>query len=188
MAVAQTAPETVMRAADEASLYLQATLTAAWAPPGQTPTVQVDPSRTKTNFYGSLNLQTGQERPMRAEQMNAQTTADYLEHILQAIPNRPIPMFWDRAPWHHGAPIRRVLEAHPRLELIEFPVAAPELNPQELLWHNWRDHITHNYDRRRMCESERDSNHYFAQCDRHPDEALPGIGSPFAKRFQNHRH
>lgn len=103
-----------MLAEDEAALYLQATLTAVWAPQGQTPIVRVDPSRTKTNFYGSLNLQTGQELAMRAEHMNAQTTAVYLEQILQAIPDRPILMFWDRAPWHHGASIRKVLAAHPR--------------------------------------------------------------------------
>lgn len=139
-------------AEDEASLYLQATLTAVWAPQGQTPIVRIDPSRTKTNFYGSLNLQTGQELAMRAEQMNAQTTAVYLEHILQAIPDRPILMFWDRAPWHHGAPIRKVLAAHPRLELIEFPVAAPELNPQEHVWKATRRATGHNHVQPRLPE------------------------------------
>ncbi len=141
-----------MLAEDEASLYLQATLTPVWAPQGQTPTVRVDPSRTKTNFYGSLNLLTGQELAMRAEHMNAQTTADYLEHILQAIPDCPIVMFWDRAPWHHGDPIRKVLAANPRLELIEFPVAAPELNPQEHVWKATRRATGHNHLQPRLPE------------------------------------
>ncbi len=142
----------VILAEDEASLTLQATLTAVWAPQGQTPIVRVDPRRTETNFYGRLNVQTGQELAMRAEQMNAQTTAVYLEQILQAIPDRPILMFWDRAPWHHGAPIRKVLEAPPSLELIEFPVAAPELNPQEHVWKATRRATAHNHAQPRLPE------------------------------------
>lgn len=41
-----------------------------------------------------------------------------------------IVLFWDRAPWHRGAPICQLLAAHLRLEIVEFPVAAPDLNPQ----------------------------------------------------------
>ena len=145
MDVAQDAPDTVILAEDEASLYLQTTLTAVWAPQGQTSVVRSDPSRTKTNFYGALNLQTGTELTRRAEKMKAETTAAYLEQILQAIPDRPILLFWDRAPWHHGEPIRRVLEANPRLELMLFPVAAPELNPQEHVWKATRREVSHNH-------------------------------------------
>lgn len=146
MDVAQNAPDTVLLAEDEASLYLQTTLTAVWAVQGQTPVVRSDPSRTKTNFYGALNLQTGIELTMRTEKMNAETTAAYLEQILKAIPDRPILLFWDRAPWHRGVPIRLVLEANPRLELMIFPVAAPELNPQEHVWKATRRQVGHNHD------------------------------------------
>ena len=43
-------------AEDEASLYLQATTTAVWAPRGQTPVIRVHPGRGKVNFYGTLIL------------------------------------------------------------------------------------------------------------------------------------
>ena len=46
---------------DEASVYLQATTQAVWAPRGQTPVVRVHPGREKISFYGALNLQTGQD-------------------------------------------------------------------------------------------------------------------------------
>ena len=51
---------------DEASLYLQATTQAVWAPRGQTPVVRVHPGREKMSFYGTLNLQTGQGIVMRS--------------------------------------------------------------------------------------------------------------------------
>jgi transposase len=107
--------------------------------------VRVHPGREKVNFYGTLNLHTGQEMVMRARVMNAATTAEYLKQILQAVPEVPILLLWDRAPWHSGPPIREVLAANPRLELMHFPVAAPDLNPQEQVWKATRRAISHNH-------------------------------------------
>ena len=132
-------------AEDEASLYLQATRQSVWAIQGQTPAIRVDAGRTKTNFYGTLNLLTGQELAMRADKMNAVTSAKHLEQILQTYPNQKILLLWDRAPWHRGSAIRRVLEANPRLEIMLFPVAAPELNPQEHVWKATRHVVSHNH-------------------------------------------
>jgi len=143
--VAQTRPETVILAEDEAWMYLQATTMYVWSPRGQTPVVRVDPGRKKAGFYGTLNLHTGQEIVTRSEVLNAQVSAQHLQQVLDAFPDCPILLFWDRAPWHHGEPIRQLLEANPRLEIIEFPVAAPELNPQENVWKQTRRAVSHNH-------------------------------------------
>lgn len=126
-------------------MYLQATTQKVWARQGQTPTVRVDANRTKTNFYGTLNLQTGEELVLRAERLNSATTAFYLKCILETYPDVPILYFWDRAPWHRGAAIDRVLQENPRLEIIWYPVAAPELNPQEHVWKAARRAVSHNH-------------------------------------------
>lgn len=77
--IAQTAPETVILAEDEASVYLQATTCAVWAPKGRTPVVKVHPGRDLTHFYGTLNLLTGEEvaqtRAGRARGVNGQSAA-----------------------------------------------------------------------------------------------------------------
>ena len=78
MDLAQDAPHTVILSEDEASLYLQASTQNAWAQKGNTPTIRIDPGRRKTNFYGTLNLQTGQDLVLCAEKMNNATTAFYL--------------------------------------------------------------------------------------------------------------
>jgi transposase len=54
-------------------------------------------------------------------------------------------LFWDRAPWHRGKPINHVLEKHSRLEIIFFPTASPDLNPQEHVWKAARKKISHNH-------------------------------------------
>lgn len=150
MDVAQEAPQTIILTEDEASMYLQATTQNAWSLQGRTPTVRVDPSRTKTNFYGTLNLQTGEELVLRTDKMNGETTAFYLSCVLETYPDVPILFFWDRAPWHRGAVIERVLEANPRLEIISYPVASPQLNPQEQVWKAARRKVGHNHDQSRL--------------------------------------
>jgi transposase len=132
------------------SMYLQATTQSAWAPQGQTPTVRVDPSRVKTNFYGTLNLRTGQELALRAEHMNSETTAVYLNCVLETYPDVPILWFWDNAPWHHGKAVEQVIQANPRLEIIWYPVASPELNPQEHVWKAARHDISHNHEQAQL--------------------------------------
>ena len=82
---------------------------------------------------------------MRSDLMNAEVSAQYLERLLEAKPDVPIILFWDRAPWHRGKAIDQVLEAHPRLEIIYFPTASPELNPQEQVWKATRKVVSHNH-------------------------------------------
>jgi transposase len=126
-------------------MYLQATTMDVWSPIGQTPVVRVDPGRTKVGFYGTLNLRTGHEMVTRTTTFTSETSALHLEQILVALPEVPILLFWDRAPWHQGDPIRRVLADHPRLEILYYPVAAPDLNPQEQVWKQTRRTVSHNH-------------------------------------------
>ncbi len=126
-------------------MYLQATTQRVWSLHGQTPTVRVDPGRSKTNFYGTLNLRTGDDLVLRADKLNSVTTAFYLNCVLETYPNVPILFLWDRAPWHQGAAVAQVLAANPRLEIIQYPVAHPELNPQEHVWKAARGRVSHNH-------------------------------------------
>lgn len=135
---------------DEASLYLQATTMAVWGPRGQPLLVRLDPSRTKTSFYDALDLKTGQVLAQQVEQMTAETTASYLEILLERYPAVPIVLLWDRAPWHRGEKIRDVQAANPRLEIVTFPTAAPDLNPQEHVWKATRRAVSHNHTQRRL--------------------------------------
>lgn len=68
---------------------------------------------------------------MHSDLMNAEISAQYLEMILETNPDAPIILFWDRASWHRGKPIDKVLEKHPCLEIIFFPTAKPRSKPAE---------------------------------------------------------
>jgi len=51
----------------------------------------------------------------------------------------------DRAPGHPGPALDEVLAENPRLELLYFPPACPELNPQEHGWAQTRDPVSPNH-------------------------------------------
>jgi putative transposase len=148
--MAQDAPDTVILAEDEAKVYLQASTMAVWAPRGQAFTVRCDAGRAHANYYGTLDLKSGCEIVTRAETMNAEATAVHLQAILDAHPDVNILLLWDRAPYHRGPAIRALREANPRLEIVEFPTAAPDLNPQEHVWRATRRKVCHNHIERRL--------------------------------------
>lgn len=143
--IAQDDPKTVFLAEDEAWMYLQATLMAVWSACGETPVVRVDPGRSRVGFYGTLNLHTGEEIVTRSEGYNSTMTTTHLRQVLNAIPEGHLVLFWDRAKWHRGEPVRELLAANPRLEIIEFPVGSPDLNPQEQAWKQTRRSVSHNH-------------------------------------------
>ncbi len=131
---------------DQMGLYFQATTTRVWSPIGQTPQVRVTPQRNLIHFYGALNLRTGQEIALTLPQQTTETTVHFLRHVLACLPQRPILLLLDRAPWHHGPAWRALLNQEPRLELMYFPPACPDLNPQEHVWERARDAVGHNHD------------------------------------------
>lgn len=130
------------------SLYFQATLTRVWSPIGQTPIVDVHPQRDHIHFYGALNLCNGREIAMVAAEATSEMTVNFLQ-VLLMIYSQPILLLLDRAPWHYGA-VTTLIEQTERLQIVRFPTACPDLNPQEHVWAQARDAVTHNHSYRQF--------------------------------------
>ena len=56
------------------------------------------PSRGMDCSYGVLDSRIRRDIVARAPMMNAETTAEHLNQILEALPELPIVFFWDMAP------------------------------------------------------------------------------------------
>ena len=139
----QVHPDGVILAMDQMSLYFQATLTRVWAPVGQTPIVGVHPQRDHVHFYGALNLRDGHEIAFCAPDATSEMTTNFLMVLLMLYP-QPILLLLDRAPWHFGE-VNDLIAQTDRLQVVYFPPACPELNPQEHVWERARDAISHNH-------------------------------------------
>ena len=139
----QTHPNGVILALDEMSLYFQATTTRVWAPVGQTPIVAVHPQRDHIHFYGALNLRDGREVALASADTTSEMTANFLMIWLLLYP-QTILLLLDRASWHYGV-VTDLIEPTERLQVVYFPTACPDLNPQEHVWEQTRDAISHNH-------------------------------------------
>lgn len=126
-------------------MYLQATTSFAWSVIGETPIVRADPGRKQTHFYGAVNLMSGKEIVLRSDVMSGEISAQFLAAILETTPQAPVVIFWDRAPWHRGEEVAKIVKDNPRLEIIFFPPASPDLNPQEHVWKAARKAVSHNH-------------------------------------------
>ena len=142
------------------SLYLQATTARVWYPKGQRPTVLVSPQRDCLHWYGVLALHSGQQVALNLPTMDSQATIHFLNHLLTVFPAQPLLLFVDRAPWHRGEAIRTFLAKNPRLQLICFPPACPQLNPQEHVWKATRQEIGHNHSRLTLGALRKDCAHF----------------------------
>lgn len=136
-------PDGVILALDEICLYFQSTLTHVWSPVGQTPIVSVHPQRDCTYFYGALSVRDGREIALPAPAETAEMTANFLMVLLMLFP-QPILLLMDRAPWHFGE-VTTLLQENERIELLLFPPACPDLNPQEHVWDCTREAVSHNH-------------------------------------------
>lgn len=141
----QRYPDLVILAMDQMSLYFQATLTRVWSPVGQTPVIRITPQRDQVHFYGALEVRLGREFAVTAPEQTSEVSADFVRLLLLLYPTQPILLLLDRAPWHHGTALDTVLAENARLELLYFPPACPDLNPQEHVWERARDAISHNH-------------------------------------------
>lgn len=139
----QDHPDGVILALDQMSLYFQATLTRVWSPIAQTPIVSVHPQRESVHFYGALNLRDGREVALPVAEANAEMTTNFVMILLLLYP-QPILLLLDRASWHFGQ-VTTLFDQTDRLQVLYFPPACPDLNPQEHVWAQARDAISHNH-------------------------------------------
>jgi transposase len=145
----QNFSDLVILTIDQMSLYFQATLTRVRVPKGQTPIVYQTPQRDHVHFYGALELRTGREIALPATQQTGAVTANFIRILLLLFPYQHILLLLDRAPWHFGPEINQIFaENDDRLEVMRYPPACPELNPQEHVWSAARDAISHNHNYR----------------------------------------
>lgn len=137
--------DTVILCADEMILTTETTIQKVWLPEGEFPRITCSTGgRKRRNVYGFLNMKTGQEHAFKTEYQNMYTTRDILQEIRSIYPTQRIILLWDNAGWHKGSVVQEYIQKDKKIIHIPFPRYAPELNPQEHVWKEGRDKVTHN--------------------------------------------
>lgn len=135
---------TIVLTADEMSLSTQTTIQKVWLPQGEYPQIEVATKRDARSIYGFLNIRTGQETAFKTKWQNMHITYDVLGQLRKVYPTEKLFIVWDKAPWHKGSKTQQFIKEDGNIEILDFPRAAPDENPQEHIWKNGRNKITHN--------------------------------------------
>lgn len=111
-----------------------------WAPKGQTPIVRTTGSRHSLNLVSAISA----KGSMRFMTVNGKMTADlFIEFLKRLLKNQNSPVFLivDGHPVHRSAKVKAFVEATDgRLKLFQLPAYSPELNPDEQVWNQLKNH------------------------------------------------
>jgi transposase len=121
---------------DESGFYLLPGVVRTYAPRGQTPLLRVPLTR---DHLSAISAITSDGRLLMHRQDHAYKGADvvrFLRHLLRHIAGRLL-VIWDGSPIHRSLPVKDFLAhgAAARLHLERLPGYAPDLNPDEGIWH-----------------------------------------------------
>ncbi len=113
-----------------------------WAPAGHTPISTDHYKHDRISALAALTVSPqrqhlGLSLRFQPRNFHALDVADFLRALLRHL-RGPIMLLWDRGSIHRGSAIDAVYQAHPRLQREEFPAYAPELNPTEQVWNDFK--------------------------------------------------
>lgn len=125
---------------DEAGVRSDFHAGTTWAPVGRTPVVRTTGARFGLNMISAISPR-GEMRFMIVKgRMSAAKLCKFLERLLHKA-RRPIFLIVDGHPIHRAAVVNRfVASTKGRLRLFCLPPYSPELNPDELVWNNLKNH------------------------------------------------
>jgi len=121
---------------DEAGFYLLPSVVRTYAPRGQTPSLIAPKSYQHLSVISGIT-QSGQlVTQMQERAYRGPAIVGFLRHLLNRIGGK-ILVLWDGARIHRCAAVRDFLAtlSDQRLHLERLPAYAPELNPDEGIWH-----------------------------------------------------
>lgn len=136
---------TVILCEDEMVLTSRTTIQKVWLPKGvYPPVIETNSTRKRKNFYGFLNLKTGQEHAFITEKQNMGITTEVLAEVRKLYPDNKLVIIWDNCGWHRGSKVTEWIEQDSNTATMHFPPYTPQLNPQEHVWKAGRKAVTHN--------------------------------------------
>ena len=123
---------------DESGFLLIPNVKRTWAPAGQTPTIRYCFKHSKISAINALAVSPKRKRialylQFRRRSFKGPDVKRFLRYLLKRV-RGPIVLVWDRGRIHRHKEVKAWCEAHPRLQVEEFPGYAPELNPAEYVW------------------------------------------------------
>lgn len=120
---------------DESGKSEMPTVVVTWAPRGQTPRLRHLFGGAHVSMIAGITPHGKLHYQVYARRVRSPQVIRFLRHLLAHIRGR-IVVFWDGGSIHTSKIVQRFLDEHRgRLTTHFFPAYAPDVNPQEQVWH-----------------------------------------------------
>ena len=124
---------------DESGFLLIPSVRKTWAPRGQTPLLRFWQRHDKISVISGVSVSPRRQHvglyyQLHPTNIHHAEVCAFLRHLLRHL-RGAVFVLWDNGRIHRGQVIRAFCRAFPRLHVAFFPAYAPELNPDESVWH-----------------------------------------------------
>jgi len=121
---------------DESAFYLLPGVVRTWAPKGQTPILRCKLTYDHYSVISAITPTGKLYLAMQTEAFKSRTVIAFLEQLLAVMAGKLL-IIWDGATIHRSQAIKDFLAAGAaeRIWLERLPAYAPDLNPDEGIWH-----------------------------------------------------
>lgn len=122
---------------DESGFYMSPTVAKTWSPAHRRPVQRAPRSREHLSIIGGITLEGGLYVQVHRSSIGAHGAVQFVGHLLRHLPG-PILLLWDSAKIHKSTELKefRKMDTIGRLQIEHFPAYAPEVDPQEYIWHH----------------------------------------------------
>jgi len=125
---------------DEAGLGVRTRSGKTWGLAGQAPEIAVSQQRGGYNVLALVTPQGTLHYTFTDETLDSQVYIQFLEQLIHGR-SRPWIILVDRAPFHQSQAVRDFVRAHcDQLRVFFLPKRCPELNPDEQVWNELKNH------------------------------------------------
>lgn len=126
--------------ADEAGIRSDYHSGTTWGAKGQTPIVEATGSRVSCNMISAVSAQGEMRFMVTTKSVNADVFVEFLKRLMKNA-KTPIYLIVDGHPTHRARKTTKYVESQgDKLKLFFLPPYSPELNPDELVWNQIKNH------------------------------------------------
>jgi len=120
---------------DQSGFYLLPMAVRTWAPRGQTSVLRVKLTRDHLSAISGITPDGRLCMQIQDQAYDSEGVVRFLRLLLRKLKGKLL-VIWDGAPIHRGQAVKAFLrrKAAKRLQLVQLPGYAPELNPDEGIW------------------------------------------------------